>query len=291
MIVGAVMCMLALGVQAKIPWAELEQAVVARENASRYNKPDAITVLPRILQGKPVRINIQMPQDTDSSVDCGAIKREVEQDYNAWFKNAVEAIRSQRREQEFQDILPVLRRGVVTEFHCLRGNPVTPEKDLTILVKKTLEEVQKICGVNTGGCRVRHSDSREPMDIVVTPFSERVSIHRVLIHELGHTLGLADDYDPLFDKYASSRYRSHERAKDNIMTSQENMTADDADGLINIIDAWAVRDIRKKHSRNWESYVSPRILNGWNSLYRNPRTGAAFDYYKMGTSAKILERQ
>ena len=85
-LIGILLCMLALGAQA-ITYGELEWAVEARVNASKRNKPDASTLLPHILQGLPVRVNIELPQGNGTApVQCSNVKKDVTKSYNDWFK-------------------------------------------------------------------------------------------------------------------------------------------------------------------------------------------------------------
>ena len=110
-----------------------------------------------------------------------------------------------------------------------------------------------------------------------------------LAHEIGHTLGLADEgAKGKYGEGASTTHRSAKGAGFSIMDSIHGLTDDDADGLINMIDSWRIFDAQKKHPKDWQKRISARVLNGWDSLLQV--NGKHFDRYKMGTSETLLSK-
>lgn len=287
---------LALGtvaVEAADPWAERAVVVAARENQTRSDqtakKPEEVTVLPRILEGQPVRVNIEGTW-VMSAQTCDKLKDRVRVSYNSWFQNASNLIRAQRREQEFGDVLPTLRRGVPLDLHCGQAGSSNTPADVTVHYKPTVEEVRKVCGENAVGCQAMGGKG-EPMRIVVPLVgSKEVPIEmvdRALVHELGHTLGMADTYPGAYQKDASAKYRSKQQTSRTVMSGTVGLSPDDADGLINMIDAWNIHRMKQEYRLNWEKHASPRVLKGWGGLNRDARTGSSMERFRRGTSEKI----
>ena len=297
-LVTVLLCISALAVRAEAPWAEHKESVEARERDGKpaAPKPDTVTLLPRILSGQPIRVNIQADWKINEGV-CNHLKQQVQKAYNAWFKNAADMIKKRQREYEFQDVLPALERDVPIEANCPGANSkVVAPADLTVDFKYNLKQVQKECKENTVGC-LQISRNGDPMKVIVPgipqsnegPISSWEQQNNVLLHELGHTLGLADAYKGKNDPHASKTHRSKHHEFNTVMNSggELSLRPDDADGLINIMDAWTVHNEQQKHPHTWHKHVSPRILKGWNGLDRDIRTGSSKDRYRMGTSTQV----
>jgi len=201
---------------------------------------------------------------------------------------------------EFKDIIPVLEGALEENFWLF----VTEDKDI---IRRTAEvrfvifpnrkkfqeetkEEESILGLfETGG-------EYSPIKIDVTLDTEDA----VWFHEIGHSFGLVNEYGD-FEEDASAIYRSLERPILSIM--QERLVPDeddedrftgasvpscgDAEGLINLLDAWTVRLKKKRHPEIWPDFVSERITKGWKGFEEG--TG---DYYLLGASVhKLFENR
>lgn len=304
-LLGILICAICvLSVQAE-PWAELEESVAAREGrilqrrsvnndgdaeeavtpskqAKEPNKPGKVTILPLILQGKPVKISIYPPSSLDTE-PYQAAKEVVLEAYNDWFKNAVNVIKSEHREREFADVLPILKRGVKIMFVDFADSK---NEDVWIDFEPTLEKLQKSCQCSS--CLGCESSGRNDFSISVTVSAD--GDYSTLVHELGHTLGFADAYEAGYQKNASKTHRSEQLISFSVMSTENNeLTPDDADGLINMIDSRTIYAKKKQYPKDWKKHLSPRILKGWNSLLRYA-SGSSVDHYRMGTSAKVLQQ-
>jgi len=281
---------------AEIPWNELKESAYARkiQIQAAESRPKAVipTLLPRILNGEPIKVNIENPYNAELSEQvCDRLTGMIQNSYNAWFQNAMTEIKTQERETEFADIKRTLENGVMIRALCVSKKTSSREKkgaDLIVSFKEDLADVQKACKSNDCvGCKklrrgkpmliiISFNGGTDPLGHVYTP----ADIHRTLVHEVGHTLGLGDTYT--HDN--ASDFGSANWETDNIMGATSNeLTADDADGLINLMDSWNLKALKEKYASAWQEHVSKRVLEGWNGLDKD-ENGKPKDRYVMGNS-------
>ena len=211
-------------------------------------------LIEHVLENKPIRVYVYNAAGVDFAFDSQtreakmvegealAVDEDLAQTsykvlmegYNRWFQNAAQAIRRAQREQEFADILPVLERGVHVELV-----PSPTQADLRLVWLPNKRAVRFLCG--SSAC-YRRTSSRQTLPDVVVPHKKWWRPHatqRVVTHELGHSLGLADQYLPYQDNpgrnNADPRYSTVESG-DSIMNHNTGLTCDDADGIINLMD-------------------------------------------------------
>jgi len=267
------------------PWAEMEKSVRARI-AEETNEPyeyqiKDVTLLPRILEGKPIRIALVIFFQQDNELS--------EQEFQAWYEQLERSLQSavtnaykkwflmgtfiieheQNRQEEFADVLPILKKGVTVEF--VEIGPDIP-KDVVIFFQPE-EKLRESCGEDAKGCM--RSIAQKYM-VIMTPLPNKMN---VLMHEIGHTLGLADTY---MKKNASETYRSRQHDDYALMNGDDYLSEDDIDGLINGIDAWTIHTMKKKYPNDWQSHVAPRVLYGWDSLARDD-DDIPVGCYRLGT--------
>ena len=271
--------------QTRQPLPEPEELTPEIQKTQQEN-PSKFTVLPLILEGDVLKVSIYV---LDEELENWA-ENLVWNAYNDWFDNAVKWIDIWKQRSEFGDIMPILERGVEIDFIPFgsgeKGDP-WPE-DVWMFFPEDAQDAQNYCHCsNCAGC-IRFGGGLTSLTVVMP----RRGSYGTLLHEIGHTLGLADIYKEGFEKNASQIYCSKDPIKWTIMNAvEEELTCDDADGLINIIDAWTVYNLKQKYPQSWSKYVSPRVLNGWNSLCRKKKDGRPVDRYVMGTSATVLLKQ
>ena len=295
----------ALALRAESPWAEERDSVSVRNGEMplnhridkekeleprekskgmyRLQHPEKVNLLPLILKGQTLKISVYPPDDVEEE-KLWAAQKKVRRAYNDWFANAAEIIKRQNRTAEFEDILPTLEWGIPIQFVAFASDE-GPE-DLWVNMERTLEDVSEICKCRCTGCQLLGGKG-VPMQITVV---ER-GTYSTLLHEIGHTLGLADAYDEAYEKFASDVYGSKKRIAQTVMDKKEDtlLSEDDADGLINMMDAWNIYFLRKKYPQDWCRYVPERVRNGWDSLTRFSNDEPA-DRYAMGTSVENLSK-
>ncbi len=225
-----------------------------QEVGSRY-------LLRQILQGKPIVVNLVLEfEDKDKKED---LQKLIRQSYNQWFSYPAEVIRKQKRQSEFADVLPILNKGVNVQFSD--KNP-----DIYVFVKN-YKDIFKTCAGVGAGCYMFGQESNNfipeiyiPKDNffmqILTGFS--FSKQRIALHEIGHSLGLSDQYATARDNNSHPVYRSSKPAE-SVMETRGSLTCDDVDGIINLI------DITRKTTRGEDT--------GWRSFCKDSK-----DYYSHG---------
>ena len=199
--------------------------------------------------------------------------------YEKWFSYAADTIRKAHREKEFSDVLDILDRGV-----SIRWVDHPSQADIVFRIT-SLEEVERACrGEGVLGC---YTPSRPP--VIYLPFntgknaattiaqvfnSPRVSTKEVGLHEVGHSLGLSDQYDAAADVNSHAVYASSKQGTgimNNVchgkLFGKCHLTCDDVDGLINLIDIT-------------RAIASERNEYGWRSFCRQSK-----DVYSYGKPA------
>lgn len=221
-------------------------------------------LLPQIIAGKPVRVFLSVPADTEDNL--AEYQESIRQNYNQWFESTAQIIRATGREAEFADVLPLLDKGIKVEF--LQDKE---QVDIRFYVVP-FAYIGGICGAMAGGCYKRLQQDGEipeiflPQDQVLLKLlsAGKLSSAQVGLHEIGHSLGLSDQYEKAKDKDTPRRYSSA-RPAESVMNRDKNLSCDDADGIVNLI------DIARGTARGGDK--------GWKSLCANSK-----EYYVRGQS-------
>lgn len=276
LLLGVLVIFGALALQAESPWA-----LTAWVNPYDYEDVDEdmssiekLTLLPIILRGEPINVGISYLGSDPSDYSDYILNQfnEVNKAFNAWFSNAAEKIKEQKREEEFQDMLEILEKGVSLERDkpTGAGNRVFFVEHLRIYFVQRRDLLKKNCPEDAIGCLVP-GDEQHPMMIFVLEDD-----YSTLLHEVGHALGVADASKRGYKENASDEVASAKRTEETVMSDKEDaqLTADDADAIINIIDLMRKDD------------VEPRVQKGWKSL--NRINGKPVDCYAWGSSVKFL---
>ncbi|MBR4355718.1 MAG: hypothetical protein IKP96_04040 [Elusimicrobiaceae bacterium] len=191
-----------------------------------------------------------------------------------WPAETLHYIEESGREQEFQDIVPILR-------HPLTLIKVSKEDSPNIMLVFS-DKLEPSC---VGDFRT--PNKKRPFSQVVINPKHRDDFALSTLHELGHYFGLGDQYE-------GGRINSHEEYSSNVNHQEKSimqvidsnipgLTCDDADGLVNLIDL--------RLSQRTGKTASTRTSKGWKSLcpksenvYQNARTiTRGPDVYAMDT--------
>lgn len=216
-------------------------------SVSRLGEGSPFALLRKISRGEPVCIRLE--NQTDKKDNAFYLEK-VQQGYQRWFSETWQQIVSAKRTEEFEDLREVLNAPVSV---AVEGEGCsTPDLELYVVSKQTMWEncLRALACVRMDA---------KPMRLF---FMHRGGLGNlltggnwnVLMHELGHTLGLADQY-----KYgrnnASARYHTPDSGTGLMYKSRPGMrfSCDDADGMINLLDVAVF-----KHARGG--------ADGWRSL-------------------------
>lgn len=208
-------------------------------------------LLNKVLAGQPLRVYLEVNQGAPKRTDF--YTQVIRQSYDQWFSYPAQLIRQSGRADEFKDILPLLDKGIKLQFVDAQN------ADINIYVLP-LEAVKAACNLETYGCYARRAQGApnifiaEDMLLFKTIGLGRVNTKCTALHEIGHSLGLSDQYEQARSFTSHAVYSTDETSK-SIMDENSRLTCDDADGIINLI------DISRGRGRGGEF--------GWRSLCAN----------------------
>ncbi len=223
----------------------------------------------KILHGQAIQVAVEVPHRPEQQKQYEAY---VQQLYDIWFNATANIIRASGR-TEFNDLLPLFPEHVKIRF-------VTKDAKHDVEFKfVTSQEVIDGCGGDRDvlGC-VKTSSS--PLRVYVSDqFSKKAGeIVRTHLHEVGHTLGLGDQYYQGRNSNTNVNYASPVRKK-SVMNNDgpktvKGITADDADGLVLAVDV-ALRNYNRGGETGWKSldpksklyYVHGKVGNSPHSFY------------------------
>ena len=166
-----------------------------------------------------------------------------------WPQAVLKIIKSANREKEFKDILPILQTPM---------DIVETKRSPDVLFTVLTETDNNACE-GDGGC-FSEGNGAEPAEINIIP-SKKFGFSHTVLHEVGHYFGLSDQYEDA-RKNSHSNYSSDVNQKQgSIMDRANDITCDDADGFINLIDLRIARLNKGKFSK--------RARKGWRTLCPN----------------------
>lgn len=224
------------------PWGILTDAAVERgDEVPRY-------IIFKIASGESVNYCI----DNFSSVSDETVSARVQESFNEWMKSTYKYIVKSSRAKEFEDLKDILTRPVKLNRVACGHLAYDKEGDVPSVLKEVnkqrtapaTEDIRFIF-VNSGasadcsnssatGCHRGGQKTLEgfiPQQIQVLATNKGYS---TLLHEVGHSLGLSD-------QYLSARGNSYElygssKVNPSVMDGENTIKCDDAEGIINMLD-------------------------------------------------------
>ncbi len=189
-----------------------------------------------ILEGKTIVVSLWIEEEQEK--DRGVFTSLITDGFNAWFEHVAAQIKEQGREEEFADILHYVQRPIAIE--------VIPEgeADLTVRVWKNFKSLNPHCQ-NHGSVACYHDKQMEFMKTL-----KMAEQRPAFIHEIGHALGLADQYH-LEMQDSSTLFTSYE-IHDEIMKESDKLGCGDVDGIINLIDI--TLQLQRPNGARWKSF-------------------------------------
>lgn len=220
------------------PWGAMRDFDQPLRRSSR-SKPDtrmgARYLMPKILAGEPLQVYVSVSPDKEDQRE--KYQTIIAENYNKWFTETAKIIQKNDRQQEFRDILPLLQKGIDLHFVSQAAG-----SDIAFYIAP-LRDVQEECGRGAGGCYLRvAATGTEPQIILPEDHfwlkllsAGKVSTSTIGLHEIGHSLGLSDQYEEARNNNSHARYSSIEAGK-GTMRDSSGISCDEADGIINLID-------------------------------------------------------
>lgn len=207
----------ALPLYAENPWGIIGDYDFTSARAEQgQTTPYAMTTF---WAGKPYRIMV-LPRPKDDAQKA-RLQQIFTDAFRQWFANAATFIRRDNRTEEFGDVLPFLETPVKIEI-------VTPPSDADLLILEPSAQKKP-----TDRAHYSRTEYTRPAISLEKPLSS--ANDSTLLHELGHALGLDDQYEVRRNR-AHPVYSST-KAQESIMNHQNGgLTCDDADGVINLLD-------------------------------------------------------
>lgn len=232
------------------PWGILTDAAVERgDGVPRF-------VIFKVASGEPINYCI----DNFSSVSDETVSSRVEQAFNEWMGNTYKYIRKSSRTKEFEDLKDILTRPVkLNKVDCgylaydkeedipsalkevNKQRTVPASEDIRFIFVNQGKSADCSRGSSTGCHRGGQKTSKGfiPQQIQVIATNEGYS---TLLHEVGHSLGLSD-------QYLSARSNSYElygssMVNPSIMDDAQTIKCDDAEGIINVLDCVVFKKAR-----------------------------------------------
>ena len=221
----------------------------------------------------------EQEEDEDASKERQQYETVISTAYTDWFTYAANLIRKLHREQEFEDVLPVLDKAVSVRFV-----PTQEEADIMFQFTPLSAIENRYCAKGALGCYIGRQ--KDPAHVIYLPVDldewevgrRPLSLLALATHEIGHSLSLSDQYDSAADKNSHAVYSSTKQGTgimNNICQGKLSgchLTCDDADGIINAID----KILLSRSERN---------TYGWHSLCRQSKD--VYSYGKPVSRANI----
>ncbi|MCQ2410944.1 MAG: hypothetical protein MJ053_05660 [Elusimicrobiaceae bacterium] len=171
-----------------------------------------------------------------------------------WPADTLRLIQKRGRTQEFQDIIPILERG--RDF-VLQPVPLSAPPDIYLNLAERAED----CGPTAVGC-FDEKGRENPYSSILVVEKHRAEFEGISLHEVGHYFGLGDQYSDGLDnshrEYSSPVNTTQKAIMQGHTVTDSQITEDDADGFINLID---LRLAQRNGGR-----FSKRARNSWKSL-------------------------
>lgn len=220
------------------------------ENIDNPSAPSAL--LRKIVSGEPVCVAVQSFRSNETRTEEEYLEM-LRQSYQEWFDFTLKTVRQAGREDEFKDLLPALQTQVVVRKDC-------PQPDINFFVIPA-NQMKTVC---------KASSALACVDVASRPykmyFSPKKGLanwaqggnDKLLSHELGHTLGFADQY-PYGRINSSMAYHTPDSSKGIMSVAKAGIkfSCDEADGFINLLDVGVYGKARGGKD-GWRSFCPKR---------------------------------
>ena len=177
----------------------------------------------QVLRGKPIVVKLMLKEEDEGKRN--SVQKLIEDSYKEWFSYTAKLIRNQKRQTEFSDVLPILDRGIKVQFSA-------QERDIDFSVMSR-KEVLAACDGLGAGCYLFGQEFNDFIPHIYIPkdsfplnllFGSSAFTEEAALHEIGHSLGLSDQYAFARDNNTHAVYHSSKPAE-SIMKSNSSLVA------------------------------------------------------------------
>ncbi len=249
--------------QAEAPWGVLDDTV----DNHTYG-------VDKLLAGQPVRYAV--------SEDITPQEEQIfKANFYQWPQQTLRFIKQQKREKEFEEILPYLTKNL----HVQKADKKT-SYDVYLYIEP--DENKRPDALGFYEHRNRHI-------AVIAPY--RDAFEATTLHEIGHFYGLGDQYDK--EHHNSSQQYSNNGHRESVMSGRSVFTCDDADGFLNLINLRLSQQGRptrlSKHpwkslcDNSRETYQNGQTLNR-EGVWKTELKENLFPLFQVSTNERSISR-
>ena len=280
-------------------------------STSELSKPGSTYLLRKLIQGEPVRVYLNLCPEALAKAD--EYQEMITKVYQQWFRNSADFIHRAQREAEFKDVLPILKQSVTVEF------VQDKEQADIVFTIHSKQYVETYCGKDAVACYKSITTQRPKPEIILMQYTaemvrlERLvrrlvhpSLSAIAMHEVGHSLGLSDQYKKAGEAQTHDLYSSTKRGQG--LMNSKRFSCDEVDGIINLIDI--TRQVRSaRNDKGWRSFCKestdvysygkplsrgqywiystehPQGLTGWYVFYGKESKSVFFPWTQSGNTA------
>ena len=226
-------------------------------------------LLKKLTSGQPVRVAITVDDETKMEKYTQEVNEILPKIFEGWFSQVRNEINASGRAAEFVKMLEYVSHPVRLEFVDPGAKP-----DLKVHVYDSWEAIGQDCGRDALACANAWLTPNEmcipSKELFVVKYRQEglSTFHQTLTHEVGHLLGLTDQYALLSETpYVRSHLQARssdlaEYGEKSVMGEALDVSPDDVDGLINAIDA--MYGTEPARAQGWKGFAHPNdtYLNG-----------------------------
>ncbi len=227
--------------------------------------------------------------------------------FDYWFLYTWQQVQKAGREKEFADLKSLLTTPVKIQLQpCAASSAVTKEfgglldsgsgregytyaentENIRFLFSDGSENYQKPEGCQEAYAVFRHSTSQIPPSVITFMPKDKfyALYHKMILHEIGHSFGLEDQYNKL--ENASKIYRTKPYSPSIMRSILGSFSCDDADGLINLIDR--LNGYKRGGKEGWQGLCKDRIRIYVASKPVEDKDAPVIDFKKIKETAQNL---
>ena len=210
-----------------------------------------------ILNGSPLTLDLVLPPSEEHK--RAQWEDYVQNSFNMWFTQTAKIIEQSGRAEEFADVLPILKRGLVFGPDGLEEHVFV--YDSVEALRRSTGSKKAVASANPKTRTIRIPVQEEFNRVLAAENAPQAPLWKTLVHEFGHQLGFIGQYPHetflSIDEVHAQGYSSHANPQETVMSAvRQNgkIGCDDTDGIINMIDLQRNGAQGNRAGKSWESF-------------------------------------